>query len=198
MRTWSKYLHRGGLPVVVSGPSGVGKDAVLAELGRICPGVKRCVTTTTRPPREDEIAGVDYTFVSLDEFKRGVVEGEFLEHAEFCGNLYGTPKRLVEEQLAAGVDVVLKIDIQGGLAIKRLKPEAVLVFLVPPSIEELERRLRTRGTESQQVVDGRLKRALVELEHVSDYDYVIENDSVGKAAEDLGAVIVAEHCRVTG
>lgn len=184
--------------MVVSGPSGVGKDAVLAELGRICPDVRRCVTTTTRPPREDEIAGVDYTFVSLDEFQRGIAEGAFLEHAEFCGNLYGTPKRWVEEQLAAGVDVVLKIDVQGGLAIKRLKPEAVLVFLVPPSIEEMERRLRARGTESQEVIDGRLKRALVELEHVPDYDYVIENDSVGKAAEDLKAVIIAEHCRVTG
>lgn len=198
MRMWSEHLRRGGLLIVLSGPSGVGKDAVLAEFHKICPDVMRCVTTTTRPPRENEIDGVDYTFTSVEDFRQQIEAGGFLEYAEYCGNLYGTPRRWVEEKLEAGVDVILKIEVQGGLAVKSQMPEAVMVFMVPPSVEELARRLTGRYTDSEEQVDLRLKRALVELEYVTDYDYIIENDTVARTAEDLKAVIIAQHCRVIG
>jgi guanylate kinase len=168
----------------------------LDEFGKICPDVKRCVTTTTREPRECEIDGVDYNFVSHEEFRRHIEHGDFLEYAEFYGNFYGTPRQWVEEKLADGVDVILKIEVQGGQAVKKKKPEAVMVFLVAPSLEELERRLRGRGTDADDVVAGRLNRALAELEHISDYQYLIVNDSVAKAAEELKAVINAEHSRI--
>lgn len=193
---WKRFQRSGGMLIVVSGPSGVGKDAVLAEFGKICPSVQRCVTCTTRLPRENEIDGVDYTFLTIDEFKQGINNDGFLEYAEFCGNYYGTPRRWVEEKLAAGIDVILKIEVQGGNTIKHKMPDAVMAFIVPPSIEELERRLRGRGTDSDEVIAGRLKRALEELQEVPNYDFIIENDSVERAAEELKAVIIAEHCRI--
>lgn len=196
MQTWDKYTRRSGLLIVVSGPSGVGKDSVLDAFGKICPDVKRCVTTTTREPRENEIDGVDYNFVSHEEFQRRIEHGGFLEYAEFYGNLYGTPRKWVEEKLADGTDVILKIEVQGGWAVKKQMPEAVMVFIVAPSLEELERRLRGRGTEADDVVAGRMNRALVELEHIPDYQYMIVNNSVARAAEELKAVIIAEHCRI--
>lgn len=196
MRTWDKYVRRGGLLLVLSGPSGVGKDAVLAELEKIYPSVRRCVTVTTRPPRENERNGVDYTFVSAGEFRRRAEEGAFLEYAEVHGYLYGTPRQWVEDQLSKGIDVVLKIDVQGGLNVKQVKPEAILIFLVPPSLEELERRLRSRNSESEESITRRLLNARKELEQILHYDYMIENSSIEHAAEELKAVIVAEHCRV--
>lgn len=196
MRTWDKYVRRGGLLLVLSGPSGVGKDAVLGELEKIYPSVQRCVTVTTRPRRENEQNGVDYTFVSASEFRQRAEEGAFLEHAEVHGYLYGTPRQWVEDQLSKGIDVVLKIDVQGGLNVKRVKPEAILIFLVPPSLEELERRLRSRNSESEESVTRRLLNARKELEQIPHYDYMIENSSIAYAAEELKAVIVAEHCRV--
>jgi len=196
MRTWDKYVRRGGLLLVLSGPSGVGKDAVLGELEKIYPSAQRCVTVTTRPRRENEQNGVDYTFVSASEFRRRAEEGAFLEYAEVHGYLYGTPRQWVEDQLSKGIDVVLKIDVQGGLNVKRIKPEAILIFLVPPSLEELERRLRSRNSESEESVTRRLLNARKELEQIPHYDYMIENSSIEYAAEELKAVIVAEHCRV--
>lgn len=193
---WKRFQRSGGMLIVVSGPSGVGKDAVLAEFTRICPSVQRCVTCTTRPPRENETDGLDYNFLTIDEFKQGIADGGFLEYAEFCGNYYGTPKKWVEEKLAAGIDVILKIEVQGASAIKHTMPEAVMAFIVPPSIEELEKRLRGRGTDSDEVIAGRLNRALEELKEVPNYDFIIENDSVEHAAEELKAVIIAEHCRI--
>lgn len=196
MPTWDRYIKKEGLLLVVSGPSGVGKDAVLSELMKICPGVCRCVTTTTRAPRNSEVDGVDYTFVSTDEFHRQIDIGGFLEYAEVHGNLYGTPKRWVEEKLSKGDDIILKIDVQGGLAVEQQMPQAVMVFLVPPSLEELERRLRSRLTESDAEAAQRLVNARAELDHIPCYDYIIENDSLQKAAEELKAVIIAEHCRI--
>ncbi len=196
MRTWDKHARQGGLLIVLSGPSGAGKDAVLEELAKIHPRVTRCVTTTTRPRRECETDGVDYTFVSTADFRRNAESGGFLEYAEVHGYLYGTPRAWVEEHRALGEDVVLKIDVQGGLNVKKAKPDAVMVFIVPPSMEELERRLRDRNTDSEEQIARRLLNAHRELEQIPHYDYMIENGSLAKAAEELKAVIVAEHLRV--
>lgn len=196
MRTWDRHLRKNGLLIVLSGPSGVGKDAVLGELERIHPAVRRCVTTTTRARRETELDGKDYTFVSVEEFRARAEAGEFLEYAEVHGNLYGTPRAWVQDTLARGCDVVLKIDVQGGLAVKRQMPSAVLVFLVPPSLKELERRLRSRLSESEAEIARRLLNARKEFEQIPCYDYIIENGSVRQAAEELRAIIIAEHRRV--
>ena len=182
--------------MVLSGPSGAGKDAVLGELATVYPNARRCVTTTTRPRRDSEQDGLDYNFISASEFRKLAEEGAFLEYAEVHGRLYGTPRRWVEENLSRGEDVVLKIDVQGGLNVKRARPDAVMVFLVPPSMEELEKRLRSRNTDSDEDVTRRLLNARKELEQIPHYDYIIENSSLPSAAEELKAVIVAEHLRV--
>ena len=196
MRVWDEHVRKGGLLFVVSGPSGVGKDCVLMELAKIYPAARRCVTSTTRPPRSGEVEGVDYCFVSTQEFRERIEAGGFLEYAEVHGNLYGTPRQSVEDDLADGIDVILKIDVQGGLNVKRQVPEAIMVFLAPPSVEELERRLRSRLTDSQEQIAKRLADARSELEHIPHYDYLIENDSLPDAADKLRAVIIAEHCGI--
>ena len=146
--------------------------------------------------RPGEIDGADYHFVSVDEFRSRVEQGGFLEYAEVHGNLYGTPRPWVEKTLEDGQDALLKIDVQGGIEVKRKMPGCVMVFLVPPSLEELERRLRSRLTESDAEIARRLQNARAELEQIPNYDYLIENDSLPRAAEELKAVIVAEHCRI--
>ena len=196
MPNWDEHRRKGGLLIVLSGPSGVGKDSVLDELKKIYPALAKCVTMTTRQPRDGEVDGVDYTFVSVEDFKKRVDEGGFLEYAEVHCNLYGTPRSWVEENLAQGADIVLKIDVQGGLTVKHKMPSAVMVFLLPPSMEELERRLRSRLTETDEEMSVRLLNARKELEQISRYDYVIVNDSISKAAEELKAVLIAEHCRI--
>ena len=196
MQNWDSYRRKTGLVIVLSGPSGVGKDCVLEEFVNIQPDVNRCVTVTTRAPRPGEESGKDYHFVSVEEFRRMDEEGEFLEFAEVHGNLYGTPRRWVEGQTAAGRDVVLKIDVQGGIAVKRQVPDAVMVFLSPPSIEELEKRLRSRLTESEAEVTKRLLDARSELAHILSYEYMIENDVVKEAASRLRAIVIAERSRI--
>ncbi|MCE5199408.1 MAG: guanylate kinase [Armatimonadota bacterium] len=196
MQTWDKYVRKSGLLFVLSGPSGVGKDAVLEELSRIYPGFRRCVTATTRQPRFGEVDGVDYTFMSVDEFRERAELGEFLEYAHVHGNLYGTPKQWVQDQLWKGKDVILKIDVQGGLSVKEQMPSAILVFLVPPSLEELEKRLRGRLTENDEEVSKRLLDARRELDQIPHYEYIVENDTLLQTAEELKAVIIAEHCRI--
>ncbi|MEM4204725.1 MAG: guanylate kinase [Candidatus Methanomethylicaceae archaeon] len=196
MRTWDRFIRRGGLLIVLSGPSGVGKDAILCEFQKVCPDVLRCVTATTRPRRDSERDGVDYHFMSEEDFRKRIQEGRFLEFAEVHGYLYGTPRESVDQALAQGRDIILKIDVQGGIAVKRTMPDAVMVFVEPPSIEELERRLRSRSTDSDADIERRLANARRELECIGEYDYVIENDSVPEAAEKLRAVIIAEHSRI--
>jgi len=181
---------------VVSGPSGVGKDTVLIAFHEILPDVMQCVTVTTRAPRPGETEGAPYHFVSVADFRTMVERDDFLEYARVNGNLYGTPRSWVEEQRALGHDVLLKIDVQGGLTVRTKARDAVLIFLMPPSVEELERRLRARSTETEEQITTRLLDARSELQQVPNYDYVVMNDEVEEAADKVRAIILAERCRV--
>lgn len=182
---------------VVSGPSGVGKDTVLERLFQRCEGVKRSISATTRPPRPNEVEGVDYYFLSLPDFEEGVKAGRFLEYAQYGSNYYGTPIEAVEAQLAQGIDVILKIEVQGALLVKKLMPTARLIFLQPPSFQELERRLRSRQTEGESKIEERLKIARDELACRPQYHYLVTNDDLETAVNTLQAILVAERCRNT-
>lgn len=174
-----------GLLVVVSGPSGVGKDSVFARAFKLDPSLVYSVSYTTRQPRPGEVDGVDYTFVSEQEFDRLVAEGELLEWAEVHGHRSGTGRRRVEEELAAGRDVVLNIDVQGGMSVRKLIPEALLIFLAPPSIEELRRRLGSRGTEDPAALVRRTADAEKEMGYSDRYDAVVVNDDLDRAAREV-------------
>jgi guanylate kinase len=193
-------IDSSGLLIVVSGPSAVGKDTILdlllAEPSLMPKPVKRCVTTTTRDPRPGEREGIDYHFVTVSQFNASATEEGFLEYANVFGNWYGTPRQWVADQRAAGNDIVLKIDVQGALAVKERVPDALLIFFRPPSLEELERRLRARNTETEEQIARRLLDARNELAQMPHYDYCIVNDQVEQAVVDLRAVLRAEHCRI--
>jgi len=189
-------LSKRGLLFVLSAPSGAGKDSLLRLVLRDCPDLHRCVTVTTRPRRNTEVDGVDYHFVTPEQFHSLRERGDLLEWAEVFGNLYGTPRRPVEENLAAGRDVILKIDVQGGRTVKRLYPDAVLIFVVPPSTQEQEKRLRQRDSEGETELKRRLAAASIEMAHIPLYDYLVVNDDLEKAADELRCIITAERCRV--
>jgi guanylate kinase len=187
--------RRRGILFVLSGPSGVGKDTVLAEF-RNNPGMpQRCVTVTTRPPREGEVQGVHYHFVNDTEFAELVSSGGLLEWAVVHGHRYGTPRTWVRDRLADGQDVILNVDVQGGRSIRALAPDAVTMFLLPPSWEELARRLRARRTDSGTEIERRLADGRLELMERTHYTYWIVNDSVARAAAALSAIVTAERCR---
>ena len=181
---------------VLSGPSGVGKDRLLRESIPLMSNVQRCVTTTTRLPREGERDGVDYWFVGISEFERMVQADEFLECAQVHGNLYGVRRGHVEEALETGKDVILLIDVQGAAAVTKWRPEAAMIFLIPPSIEELERRLRERETESEEEITKRLMDARSELARIEEFDYLLVNDNLEEAAKELAAIVTAERCKI--
>ncbi len=186
------------LLVVISGPSGVGKDAALVELKKLGPPWHFVVTATTRPPRPGEQDGVDYLFLDADTFHKMRERDQFLECAEVYGRWYGVPRSQVREGFNAGKDVVLKIDVQGAETVRQLAPEALFIFLVPGSFEELARRLGRRKTETPEEADLRLQVAREELSQVSRYDYrVINRDGcLQRAVAEIEAIIVAEKCRV--
>jgi guanylate kinase len=175
--------------VVLSGPSGVGKGTVLAAIRRRFPQVWLSVSATTRPPRPGETEGVEYHFVDDAEFDRLVASGDLLEHAEYAGYRYGTPRAPVLSRLASGVPALLEIDLQGARQVRDRMPEALLVFLAPPSFEELARRLTGRGTEDADRVRRRLDLARIELAAEEEFDVVVVNDSVESAAERVVALI---------
>ncbi|MCI9406075.1 MAG: guanylate kinase [Oscillospiraceae bacterium] len=184
-------MNKKGLLLVFSGPSGVGKGTVLKEYLKAHPNTAFSVSATTRSPREGEVHGRHYFFLSHEEFQSLIEKKGFLEHAQFAGNHYGTPRKAVEESLEKGIDVVLEIEVQGALQVKNQNPDAVLVFVMPPSFEELHRRLAGRGTEDAATVERRLSNAAREMEAAKQYDYIIVNQTVEEAASQLEQIVCA-------
>lgn len=184
-----------GLLIVFSGPSGAGKDTVLRQLLELHPELMLSVSATTRTPREGEVDGKDYFFLSKEEFVRLIEQGGVLEYAEYCGNYYGTPKAKVEEWLAEGKNVILEIEVQGGKQIRKKCPDSVSIFILPPSIKVLGNRLRRRQTEEEQVVRDRLAVAREEIKIAEDYDYVVINDALEQCVEEVSRIIDSEKLR---
>lgn len=184
-----------GILIVVSGFSGSGKGTIMKELLKRYDNYALSVSATTRQPREGETDGREYFFKTREEFEKMIAEEELIEYARYVNNYYGTPKAYVEEQLAAGRDVILEIELQGALKIKEKFPEALLLFVTPPSAAELRRRLVSRGTETAEVVEQRMKRAEQEAEGMESYDYYVVNDVLDTCVEDVHRIICAEHGR---
>ena len=183
-----------GRLIVLSGPSGCGKGTMIEQILKDG-GYMVSVSATTRAPRTGETNGVNYHFLSREEFEQRIAGDGLLEYAEYCGNYYGTPRREVEVALAEGRNVILEIEVQGALQVKKRFPEAVLIFTIPPSIDELRRRLHKRGTETEEIIEKRIARALDELPIAKQYDYIILNDALEDAVRDFFAVMRAESLR---
>jgi guanylate kinase len=189
-------LNERGLLIVISGPSGVGKGTVRKALFELdSHDLVYSVSMTSREKREGEIEGVDYYFVSKDQFEQHIQQNDLLEYANFVGNYYGTPKDKVDEQLDLGKEVVLEIEVQGALKVREQVKDAVFIFLVPPSKEALYNRLRKRGTESEDIIEQRMKKAESEFSLAHKYDYIVVNDDVYNAADRILAIIRAEHAK---
>ena len=185
-----------GLLIVLSGPSGSGKNTVCDEVKKNNKNIWESISMTSRKPRKGEIDGKSYYFVTEEEFKKNIEDDNMLEYAKFVGNYYGTPKKNIQKHLDNGEDVILVIEIQGALQIKQKISHALFVFLLPPSMKELKRRLIDRNTESSSKVMERFERAYKEINELSKYNYVIVNDNVKDAAKKLESIILAERCRV--
>lgn len=186
-----------GLLIVVSSPSGGGKGTILKELFQRNDNLRMSVSATTRAPRPGEQDGVHYFFISKEQFESNIEHNQMLEYASYCGNYYGTPKAPVEAWLNEGHDVVLEIEVQGGRQIKAAAPDCVSLFILPPSLTVLEKRLRGRGTETEEVIEKRLSAAREEIRCVRDYDYAVINDTVEQAVSDIEAILAAEKLRVS-
>lgn len=182
--------------IIVSAPSGAGKTTLVSESLKRDSLVRSSISFTSRPPRAGEEQGVHYHFVSRAEFEAMIARGEFLEWAEVHGNLYGTSRRIVEDFLARGFDVILTIDIQGAAQARKVFPDAVSVFIMPPSLNALVERLENRGTDTADDLQLRLSNALHEIEQYVNFDYVVINEVLERAINELAAIIVAERCRV--
>lgn len=186
---------RRGKTFIICGPSGVGKGTVVARLLASDPTLYFSVSATTRAPRNGEVDGVHYHFLSREQFQQWIAEDAFLEHAEFVGNYYGTPKKYVDTAMEQGRDVLLDIEIQGAEQVHRQRPEVVRIYVAPPSWAELERRLIGRGTEDMEKVRSRLERGKQEFAAASSFDYFVINDTVDNAVTEIRAIMLAEHCR---
>ncbi|MBQ0001625.1 MAG: guanylate kinase [Clostridiales bacterium] len=185
-----------GVLSVISGFSGAGKGTMVKSLLSRYDNYALSVSVTTRSPRPGEVEGVSYFYRTTEEFEKMIEEDALLEYARYVSNYYGTPRSYVEEQLAAGKDVILEIEMQGAMKVKAKFPEAVMIFVVPPSISELKSRLIGRGTESMDVIEARLSRASEEAEGMENYDYMIVNDDLDTAVEELHGIIQGEHSKM--
>ena len=188
--------ERGQL-IVLSGPSGVGKSTVIAELFAQRSNIYFSVSYTTRQPRVGEQDGVNYNFVSREEFERMIADDELLEYAEYVDNYYGTSMKLIQEKLDAGIDVLLDIEVQGAAKVRARCPDALFIFIIPPSFEELSRRLHRRNTDREEVIAGRLAKARQEFREIPKYDYLVINDKVANAVHEIEAILTAAECRVS-
>ena len=186
---------RKGKTFIICGPSGVGKGTVVARLMASDPTLYFSVSATTRAPRPGEIDGKHYHFLTQEQFDQWVNEDQFLEHAEFVGNRYGTPRQFIDKAMEQGRDVILDIEIQGAEQVHQKRPEVVRIFIAPPSWDELERRLIGRGTEDMDKVRSRLQRGKEEFLVAKDFDYFVINDTVDRAVEEISAIMCAEHCK---
>lgn len=185
-----------GQVIVISAPSGSGKGSVISGLLEKDKNLWLSVSTTSRKPRENDIPGVTYNFVTKEEFEKLIQEGYFLEYTNYVGNYYGTPKNKILEKINAGIDVILEIEIEGATNIKKLIPEAIFIFIMPPSLKTLVKRLKKRGTDSNDKIIERFHTAYKEINEVTKYNYVVINDDLKDAITKVEAIIQAEKCRV--
>ncbi len=186
-----------GLLIVISGPSGAGKGTICRELLRTYrDDLELSISATTRQPREGEIEGTNYFFKDKAEFISMAENGEFIEYAKVHDNYYGTPRKYVMDKLEEGKNVILEIDVQGGMKVRHVFDEAVFIFIMPPSFEELKKRIIGRGTETEQDICKRMKNAIGEINHVHNYDYVVVNEDVKDAAARINCILTAEKCKI--
>ncbi|GIP32947.1 guanylate kinase [Paenibacillus sp. J2TS4] len=194
-KEWIWGAEERGILIVLSGPSGVGKGTVCSALRAMSKDLVYSVSATTRLPRDGEVDGVNYFFKTREQFQTMIKQDELLEWAEYVGNYYGTPKDFVERTLNEGKDIILEIEVQGALKVKEKFPEGIFIFLLPPSLDELQNRIVTRGTESEETIRQRMSAAIDEISLSEHYDYIIVNDRVESACHRIQSIIVAEHCK---
>ncbi len=181
---------------IISGPSGSGKDTVLQKLFELVPDVKFSISCVTRPMRQGETQDGKYHFISREEFVSMIENDELLEYNEYVGNFYGTPKSPVDECISSGEDMILEIDTNGACKVRDKMPDAISIFIMPPSLAELRRRLSSRGTDSEEIVEKRLNAALGEIGKAENYDYIVVNDKVADAAWDIAHIILSERLKI--
>lgn len=185
-------MFREGLLVVVSGPSGTGKGTVLNSIRQQEKNIKFSVSATTREPRSGEVDGVNYFFKTNEEFEAMIKNGELIEWVKYCDNYYGTPKKYIEDTIKSGYDCLLEIEVEGALNIKKIYPDCVSIFILPPSFDELRRRIESRGTEKPEVIEKRMEKALKEINYVDKYDYVVVNDDIEEAVNSIRYILASE------
>ena len=189
-------IKKQGLLIVISAPSGAGKGTIINELLGKNDNLWLSISATSRPKRTNDIEGITYYFYDKDEFENKIKDDYFLEYALYAGNYYGTPKKYIQEHLDNGQDVILEIEIQGAMQVKKLIPEALFIFIMPPSLKELKKRLIGRGTDTKEKILERFKIAYQEMNEVTKYNYVVVNDDITEAADKILSIIKSEKCRV--
>lgn len=188
-------MSKKGLLILLSAPSGTGKGAVIKKLIEKDDNIKYSISATTRSPRCNEVDGVNYFFVSREEFEKMIINKELIEWDEYVGNYYGTPKKFIEKMTAEGKDVILEITVEGALNVKEMWPDSVMIFLLPPNMEELRKRISGRNTENESTINKRMQKAESELEYVSHYEYVVINDDLEIAVEEVHGIVKAERLK---